>query len=179
VHLRDPDLLRDLRLRQPVEEAELEDRPLALVQRLEPRREHGTVLRDLVLVLLGPERLERVEIVVGRRDEMNPAIDASAGVQQRRPYVQGLLTNLLNPKAVLFTVAFFPQFINARASLAPQVLVLTILLVANGLVWGTGIVFMVDKARNTLSRPSVRRRLDQTFGAVFVALGARVALESR
>jgi len=118
-------------------------------------------------------------ILVGRGDEVGPAIDGPAGVRQRRPYVQGLFTNLLNPKAVLFTVAFFPQFINARASLAPQVLVLTILLVANGLIWGTGIVFMVDNARKTLSRPSVRRRLDRTFGAVFVALGARVALESR
>src|SRR4029077_5509359 len=64
VHLVDPDLLRDLRLRQPLEEAELEDLPLTLVQYLEAGREHRAVLRDLVLMLLGAERLERIEVVV-------------------------------------------------------------------------------------------------------------------
>src|SRR5215217_1811193 len=63
VHLRDPDLLRDLRLRQALEEAQVEDPPLALVERAEPRREHGAVLRDLVLVLEVAERLERVELL--------------------------------------------------------------------------------------------------------------------
>src|SRR5207248_334957 len=61
VHLRDADLLRDLRLREALEEAQLQDHALALVERLEPRREHGAVLRHLVLVLLGADRLERIE----------------------------------------------------------------------------------------------------------------------
>ena len=64
VHLRDPDLLRDLRLRQPLEEAQVEDQPLALVQRPEARREHRAILRHLVLRLLGPERLQRVELAL-------------------------------------------------------------------------------------------------------------------
>jgi len=118
-------------------------------------------------------------IVESRRAGVGVEIESSAGVQQQRPYAQGLLTNLLNPKAVLFTVAFLPQFIDPNAPLVPQIVVLTALLVANGLIWGTGIVLMVDKARETLSRPSVRRRLDRAFGTVFIALGARVALEAR
>src|SRR5688572_13579674 len=64
VHLRDPDLLRDLRLREPVEEAQVQDAALALVQRAHAGLEHGPVLRDLVLVLLLADRLERVELVV-------------------------------------------------------------------------------------------------------------------
>ena len=64
MHLGDADLLRDLALRQPVEEAEVQDAPLALVERAEARGEHRPVLRDRVLVLLGPERLERVELAV-------------------------------------------------------------------------------------------------------------------
>src|SRR6266480_7740978 len=55
VHLRDADLLRDLGLRQPLEEPQVEDLPLALVEDPEARREDGEVLRDLVLVLLGAE----------------------------------------------------------------------------------------------------------------------------
>src|SRR5215203_4383167 len=55
VHLRDPDLLRDLRLRESLGEAEVEDRALALVEHPEPRREHRSILRNLVLRLLGAE----------------------------------------------------------------------------------------------------------------------------
>src|SRR5579884_1032147 len=40
VHLRDAHLLRDLRLRQPFEEAQVQDLPLAVVEHLEPGREH-------------------------------------------------------------------------------------------------------------------------------------------
>ena len=64
VHLRDPDLLCDLALRQPVEEAQVEDPALALVEHAEAGREHGAILRDRVLVLLGAERLERIELAV-------------------------------------------------------------------------------------------------------------------
>src|SRR5436190_11899340 len=64
VHLRDADLLRDLGLRQPLEEPEVQDHALALVEDAEARREHGEVLRDLVLMLLGAERLERVELAL-------------------------------------------------------------------------------------------------------------------
>src|SRR5207249_6207204 len=63
VHLRDADLLGDLRLRQPLEEAQVQDATFALVERPEARREHRAVLRDLVLMLLRAERLERVELL--------------------------------------------------------------------------------------------------------------------
>src|SRR5262249_27920522 len=64
VHLRDPDLLRDLRLRQAVEEAELQNLPLTLVQGFEAGSKYGAIFRDLVLMFLGAERLERIEVVV-------------------------------------------------------------------------------------------------------------------
>lgn len=116
-----------------------------------------------------------IRMILESRRAVPLEIEAVGHATVRRPYVQGLLTNLLNPKAVLFTVAFLPQFVDADASLAPQALVLTAILVLNGLVWGTAI----DTARAALARPSLRRRLDRLFGVVFVALGARVALESR
>ena len=64
MHLRDADLLCDLALRQSVEEAQMQDPPLALVECAEARGEHRAVLRDGVLVLFRPERLERVELAV-------------------------------------------------------------------------------------------------------------------
>src|SRR6266516_7173950 len=82
VHLRDPDLLRDLRLGQALEEAQVQDPPLALVEGLEAGREDGHVLGDLVARLLGADRLERVEralLVLARaRREGERAVGAPA-----------------------------------------------------------------------------------------------------
>ena len=63
MHLGDPDLLRNLRLRQAFEEAEVQDHALPLVEHAKPGCEHRAVLGDVVLVLLGADRLERVEIL--------------------------------------------------------------------------------------------------------------------
>src|SRR5947207_7229817 len=49
VHLRNADLLRDLRLGQAFEEAQVKDHALAVVEDAEPGREDGAVLGDLVL----------------------------------------------------------------------------------------------------------------------------------
>src|SRR5262249_1198027 len=51
VHLRDPDLLRDLRLRQSFEEPQMQDPALAIVEDTEAGRQHRAVLRHLIRVL--------------------------------------------------------------------------------------------------------------------------------
>ena len=48
MHLGDADASRDLRLGQPLEEAQLDDRPLSLVERREPRLEQRAVLHLVV-----------------------------------------------------------------------------------------------------------------------------------
>jgi hypothetical protein len=62
VHLRDADLLRDLRLSQTLEETQVEDPALALVEHAKARRQHGAVLRHFILMLVAADRLERIEL---------------------------------------------------------------------------------------------------------------------
>src|SRR5436190_12266159 len=64
MHLRDADLLRDLGLRQALEEAQVKDRALTLVEDAEAGRQDRAVLGDFVLILLGAKGLERIEIAV-------------------------------------------------------------------------------------------------------------------
>ena len=40
-----------------------------------------------------------------------------------------------------------------------------------GMVWFAGLVFLVGRAARVLSRPAVRRRLDQFAGLVFIGFG--------
>src|SRR5215204_3322471 len=64
VHLRDPDVLRDLGLREPVEEPQVENHPLAVVEHPQARLEDGPLLRDLVARLLGADHLQGIELVL-------------------------------------------------------------------------------------------------------------------
>jgi threonine/homoserine/homoserine lactone efflux protein len=77
--------------------------------------------------------------------------------------------------AVFFT-SLLPQFAHEGASLW-QLLPFGIAFGAMTLAWLTAYALAVAKARTYLLRSRVRRILDAVMGAVFVALGARVATQ--
>lgn len=97
----------------------------------------------------------------------------------RVAYLRGLLTNLVNPKMVTFTIAFLPQFVDPRLG---QVWLQFAIL---GAVFIT-LEFVVDGAVGVLAgrigrwlsrRQQARRRLDVATGSVFIGLGVRLAAE--
>jgi threonine/homoserine/homoserine lactone efflux protein len=53
-------------------------------------------------------------------DQLNGSVPS-----RRRAYRQGLLTNVLNPKAALFFVSLLPQFLDRQAPVLPQTLLLS------------------------------------------------------
>jgi threonine/homoserine/homoserine lactone efflux protein len=103
-----------------------------------------------------------------------PRPERSAG----RAFRVGLTTNLLNPKVGVFYLSVLPQFLPHGVS--PLLASTAMALVHNleGLIWFTALVFLVGRAAGVLSRPPVRRRLDQLTGVVFLVFGLRLAIES-
>ncbi len=91
---------------------------------------------------------------------------------------QGLTTNLLNPKAALFFTALLPQFV-APQDPAAVFAAMTLIASAASLAGLSLYAALVARGAHMLRRPSVARRLDRVTGAVFIALGVRVALEKR
>jgi len=93
-------------------------------------------------------------------------------------YRAGLLTNLLNPKVALFFLAFLPQFVAPdAASRVLAFLFLGAVFVFNGTLWCLVLVMGASALSGRLRRDtSGARRLRQATGAVFVGLGARLAL---
>ncbi|MER5355619.1 LysE family translocator [Kitasatospora sp. NPDC002551] len=101
------------------------------------------------------------------------------GLSGRRAYLRGLLTNLLNPKMVTFTIAFLPQFVRpelGRVGLQFAVLGVA-LIVLEFLVDGT-VGVLAGRIGNWLRRRrSARRRVDAATGGIFIGLGVRLAVE--
>ncbi len=101
------------------------------------------------------------------------------GISGRRAYLRGLLTNLVNPKMVTFTIAFLPQFVD------PQLGRVWLQFAVLGAVFIT-LEFLVDGTVGVLAgrigdwlgrHQRARRRLDVATGSVFIGLGARLAIE--
>jgi threonine/homoserine/homoserine lactone efflux protein len=93
-------------------------------------------------------------------------------------YRAAMLTNVLNPKVALFFLAFLPQFVAPEASSrVAAFLFLGAVFVFNGTLWCLVLVLGASALSSRLRRSAAgARRLRQATGAVFVGLGARLAL---
>jgi threonine/homoserine/homoserine lactone efflux protein len=94
-----------------------------------------------------------------------------------RPLRQGIVSNLGNPKMAIFFTSLLPQFAT-RPSFG-ALLVLGLVFSSLTLVWLTAYAFAVAKAGDVLRRSRIRRAIDGLTGAALVALGLRLAAESR
>lgn len=94
-----------------------------------------------------------------------------------RPFREGLLTNVLNPKVIVFYLALVPQFIGPGDAVLPRYLLLTAIHYVEGLLWLGGVALLVARSRSLFLRPAWKRWLDAACGTVLVALGLRLALQ--
>ena len=96
----------------------------------------------------------------------------------RQVFWQGALTNALNPKVALFFLAFLPQFVDAAApGKAVAFIVLGLIFIGTGTLWNLGMAAFAAKAAGRI-RQSGRALLwlNRALGAMFVAMGVRVAM---
>ncbi|MGW0611446.1 LysE family translocator [Streptomyces sp. NPDC002788] len=94
---------------------------------------------------------------------------------RRSGFTQGLLTNVLNPKAALFFLSILPQFVDGGGSMARQIFFLGILDVLIGVVYWFALVIVAARLRALLARPGIRHRWELTTGWLFIAIGLSVA----
>lgn len=126
----------------------------------------------LYLIYLGARML-----LVRRNDGNVPAAAAPAR-SLTTVFWQAAMTNVLNPKVILFFLAFIPQFVRADAAgktIGFLLLGLAFSLIT--LIWNSGTAFLAGTlARGASRRPAVKLWLERLVGASFIALGARLAL---
>ncbi len=94
---------------------------------------------------------------------------------------QGMLTNLLNPKVILFVLALFPQFIKPElGSVAVQILVLATVLNVVGLLVNGTVIIAAGGVGSHFSSGGRWQKLSQKFlGTVFAGLAAKLAFEGQ
>jgi len=90
-------------------------------------------------------------------------------------YRQGLVSNVGNPKMVVFFTSLLPQFAAGFAGLAA----LGLLFAAMTLAWLSAYALVVFRARRLFERSRVRRIVDTVTGLALVSFGIRLATERR
>ena len=112
----------------------------------------------------------------GEPDDERQASAASAESRWSM-FRRGLWVNLLNPKAIVFFLAFLPQFIRPELPLLPQYLVvgLTVMVVDVIVMWGFFAVAAHSLRRFTRSVRG-QRVLNGIFGSLFIAVGVLLAV---
>jgi threonine/homoserine/homoserine lactone efflux protein len=91
-------------------------------------------------------------------------------------FLQGFLTNALNPKVALFFLAFLPQFIRADADdKAVALLVLGTLFNITGTLWNIFVAWAAASASTHVHNSAIVTLMNRSIGALFVALGLRLA----
>jgi threonine/homoserine/homoserine lactone efflux protein len=96
----------------------------------------------------------------------------------RSIFVQGFLTNVLNPKVALFFLAFLPQFVAADASSKPLAfLFLGAVFDFNGTLWNLFVAWSAARLSSRLAPSAAFKRwFNRCVGSVFVFIGIRLAL---
>ncbi len=104
---------------------------------------------------------------------------ATDGAQQARPFITGMLTNLLNPKVGVFYVSFLPQFVPSGVSVPLYIVLLGAIHALLGLVWFACLILATRPIAQALRKPAVVQTCDRLTGGLFIAFGAGLALGSR
>ncbi len=92
-----------------------------------------------------------------------------------RPFSQAVLTQLANPKSVLFFGALMPQFIDPAAPLLPQYVLFGAICVATELPVLAAYGALAAQGRRWGARPWVARWRDRISGVLLMGVGASLA----
>ena len=95
-----------------------------------------------------------------------------------RAFRQGLLTNLLNPKAGVFFVAVLPQFVTARDHVLAATLTFAVVDAFLSLLALSLYTAVALAAADALQSPAARRAIDRVTGGALVLAGARLTASS-
>ena len=103
---------------------------------------------------------------------------AGASVKTGSPFLQGLISNITNPKPLLFYLAFFPLFIGKASNVPLQLSVLSATFIGTALIWQTVIVYAAVKLSETLKSSRFNRIMDVVCAVAFAAISALIFAET-
>jgi len=104
-----------------------------------------------------------------------PAAGAGPAPRPGRILAHAFAVTALNPKGIVFFVAFLPQFVDPDRPAGPQMALLAVTFVAVATVNAALYAALAASARRAVRRPPVQRAVNRVGGACLVAAGVATA----
>jgi homoserine/homoserine lactone efflux protein len=121
----------------------------------------------------------RAPVLVSTSDTGEAAAQVGGVPSVRQRLAMGMMTNLTNPKGIVFMVAVLPQFIDPNRPLALQLLILALTMSVVDIAVMHGYAFLASRAQRWLASARARRAQNRVFGVVLMAMGASLLLVKR
>lgn len=97
--------------------------------------------------------------------------------QLRKSWTEGFISNVLNPKVVVFYLAILPQAIADHSKVVEQSLLFAAIHFGIAIVYCTGLSFCLGSVRSVLLKPAFKKKLETVTGGIMVVFGLRLAAE--
>lgn len=102
--------------------------------------------------------------------------DPAPAPKESSPFAQGLLTNVTNPKVLLFFVAFFPQFLGHASNVSLQLLLLSAVFIGLAIIWEAIIVLAAAKLGATMKSKNFTKIMDTICAVAFTGLAVLIVM---
>ncbi len=133
-----------------------------------------------VIKWVGAAYLIYIGIKMWRTPVSVPQIETDVSENRRWPiFRDSFLVTLLNPKGIIFFVAFVPQFITPSANFAPQAAVFVGIFVLLGIFNAWAYATLASGARHIIRKPSVLQTATRTGAVFLIGAGLFSALTRR
>lgn len=134
----------------------------------------------MYLIYLGVQQW-RSRVEAGAEDGASGQAGAArvSVMSRRRRFATGLLTNVTNPKGIIFMVAVLPQFISPAAPVLPQLLILAVTMCTIDLVVMHSYAYLASSMQRFFRDAKAVRKQNRFFGGLLMAVGAALFFVKR
>lgn len=95
--------------------------------------------------------------------------------QPYRIFAHAYVVTALNPKSIVFFVAFLPQFLDLSRPILPQMVIFEITFLVLATANATAYALMASAARGTIRKPSVQKVVNRVGGSLLIGAGLLTA----
>jgi len=97
----------------------------------------------------------------------------------KRIFGHAAMVTALNPKGIIFIIAFVPQFLSPALPALPQFLTMAVTFVAMGAINALAYALLADQLRMRIRRPSVLTVMNRVGGVALITMGLLTATMKR
>ncbi|WP_221566835.1 LysE family translocator [Alkalihalobacillus sp. TS-13] len=112
-----------------------------------------------------------------------PHLNSDTNTSEKTPkgsyFMQGMFSNVLNPKAIIFFMSFLPQFIVPDEHTLLQMIIIGITPVLITFIWLFFYVNLIHYIRVWFNQPSFISAFQRLTGFMLITLGVKLAFERR